>query len=70
MIWLAKNNNTKDVISSIQAAYGQHLKLFDTSIPRSVRAEESPATGKSILAYDPDGKVASSYTALAREVTA
>ena len=65
-----RTNNTKDVISSIQKAYGQHLKLFGTCIPRSVRAEESPAAGVSILAYDPGGKVASSYTALAREVTA
>lgn len=66
----SRTNNTKDVIDSIKKAYGQHIKLYDTSIPRSVRAEESPATGMSIHAYDPDGKVASGYTALAQEVTA
>jgi len=65
-----RTNNAKDVIHSIRQAYGQRLKIFGTNIPRSVRAEESPAAGKSILAYDPDGKVASSYMALAREVTA
>lgn len=66
----SRTNNAKDVIQSIRQAYGQHLKIYDASIPRSVRAEESPAIGKSILAYDPDGKVASGYMALAREVTA
>ena len=65
-----RTNNAKDIIDSIKRAYGQHLKIFGTNIPRSVRAEESPAAGKSILAYDPDGKVASSYMSLAQEVTA
>lgn len=65
-----RTNNAKDVISSIQQAYGQHIKVFSTSIPRSVRAEESPAAGRSILTYDPDGKVTASYMALAREVLA
>jgi len=66
----SRTNNARDVSDSIRQAYGQHLRIFGTSVPRSVRAEESPATGKSVLVYDPDGKVASSYVALAKEVTA
>ncbi len=65
-----RTNNAKDVIESIRQAYGQHIHIFGANIPRSVRAEESPAAGKTILTYDPDGKVASGYLALAREVTA
>ncbi|HCC35337.1 MAG TPA: chromosome partitioning protein ParA [Ruminococcaceae bacterium] len=65
-----RTNNAKDVIESIRKAYGKHIHIFGASIPRSVRAEESPAAGKSIMAYDPEGKVASGYMALAQEVTA
>ena len=66
----SRTNNARDVSDSIRKAYGQHLRIFGTSVPRSVRAEESPAAGKSVLVYDPDGKVTSSYIALAKEVTA
>ena len=66
----SRTNNARDVSDSIKEVYGQQLRIFVTSVPRSVRAEESPAAGKSVLVYDPDGKVTSSYIALAKEVTA
>ena len=37
----------------IRQAYGKHLKVFDQTIPRSVRAAETSAASKSIFAYDP-----------------
>lgn len=42
--------------------------MFDTEIPRSVRAAEISAEGKSIFAHDPAGKVAQAYHALTKEV--
>ena len=36
--------------------------------PRSVRAAETSAAGKSIFQHDPKGKVAEAYQSLAREV--
>ena len=48
--------------------YGKHLKVFEQTIPRSVRAAETSAAGKSIFAYDPKGKVAEAYKSLAKEV--
>ena len=42
--------------------------MFDSEIPMSVRAIECGAEGKSILAYDPKGKVADAYRNLASEV--
>jgi chromosome partitioning protein len=42
--------------------------VFDTEIPRSVRAAEISAEGKSIFAHDPAGKVAQAYHALTKEV--
>ena len=37
-------------------------------IPRSVRAAEISAEGKSIFAHDPGGKVADAYRKLSKEV--
>ena len=48
----------------------KHLKVFEQTIPRSVRAAETSAVGKSIFAYDPKGKVAEAYQSLAKEVLA
>lgn len=42
--------------------------MFEQDIPRSVRAAEISAEGKSIFAHDPKGKVAEAYRALTKEV--
>lgn len=42
--------------------------MFEQGIPRSVRAAEISAEGKSIFANDPKGKVAEAYRALTKEV--
>lgn len=43
-------------------------KVFATLIPRTVRLSEAPSFGKPITLYDPTGKGAESYRALAKEV--
>ena len=42
--------------------------MFEQGIPRSVRAAEISAEGKSIFAHDPNGKVAERYKSLTKEV--
>jgi chromosome partitioning protein len=42
--------------------------VFDTVIHRSVRLAEAPGAGESILAYDPTGRGAVEYRALADEI--
>ena len=42
--------------------------MFEQGIPRSVRAAEISAEGKSVFAHDPKGKVAEAYRALTKEV--
>ena len=42
--------------------------MFEQGIPRSVRAAEISAEGKSIFAHDPNGKVAEGYKNLTQEV--
>jgi len=59
---------TREVISTIESAYGGNIKVFAEHIPNSVRCSESSANGISIFAHDPNGRVALAYSALVREV--
>lgn len=58
----------KDITTLLEQSYGEKLRIFDTKIPKSVRASEAPAAGVSIFKHDPKGKVAQAYEALTREV--
>ena len=58
----------KEIDALIRQAYGGKIKVFAQGIPRSVRAVETSAEGKSIFAHDPKGKVAEAYRALTKEV--
>ena len=60
----------QQISNLIRQAYGKHLKVFDQTIPRSVRAAETSTTGKSIFQYDSKGKVAEAYHSIAKEVLA
>ncbi len=64
----SRTNNSKEIASLLRSTYGPKIKVFDTEIPRSVRAAESSAEGKSIFEHDPGGKVAAAYHALTKEV--
>ena len=66
----SRTNYGKQVSNLIRQAYGKHLKVFEQTIPRSVRAAETSAVGKSIFQHDPKGKVAEAYKSLAKEVQA
>ena len=48
----SRTNYGKQISNLIRQAYGKHLKVFEQTIPRSVRAAETSAAGKSIFAYD------------------
>jgi chromosome partitioning protein len=63
-----RTNFTKEVISMIETAYGEEIRIFNDHIPHSVRAAETSATGKSIFTHDPNGRVAAAYDALAKGV--
>jgi len=59
---------TRDIISLVENAYGNKIRIFNEHIPHSVRAVESTAQGISIYKHDPNGKVAAAYAALTKEV--
>ena len=58
----------KEIDALVRQAYGGKIKVFAQGIPRSVRAAETSAEGRSIYAHDPKGKVAEAYRALTKEV--
>ena len=60
----------KQISNLIRQAYGGKIKVFEPTIPRSVRAAEISTTGESIFTYDPKGKVAEAYQSLTKEVLA
>ena len=64
----SRTNNSKEIASLLRSTYGPKIKVFDTEIPRSVRAAEISAEGKSIFEHDPGGKVAAAYHALTKGV--
>ena len=64
----ARTNNAKEISNLIRETYGSRIKVYDTVIPRSVRAAEISAEGKSIFLHDPKGKVAEAYMNLTEEV--
>ena len=66
----SRTNYGKQISNLIRQAYGKHLKVFEQTIPRSVRAAETSAVGASIFQHDPKGKVAEAYQSLAKEVLA
>jgi chromosome partitioning protein len=45
-------------------------QTFTTIIPRSVRLSEAPSHGQSIFKYEPGGRAATAYDALAAELLA
>ena len=63
-----RTNDAREISQLIRNAYGGKIKVYDTEIPRSVRASEISKEGKSIFKHDPGGKVAEAYRELTREV--
>ncbi len=61
-----RNRLSREVAEEVR----KHFKwtVFETLIPRTVRLSEAPSHGIPILEYDPQGKGAQAFLALAQEV--
>ena len=57
---------SKQVASEVRNFFAK--RVFDVVIPRSVKISEAPSFGQPITQYDPNGKGAEAYRALAKEV--
>ena len=64
----SRTHNSREISALLRHTYGAKINVFHVEIPRSVRAAEISAEGKSIFAHDPGGKVAEAYKNLTREV--
>lgn len=64
----SRTNYAREISTLIRDTYGGRIKVFDSEIPRSIKAAEISAEGKSIYTYDPRGKVADAYQTMTREV--
>ena len=56
-----RTNYARDITSLLIETYGNKVRIFENSIPMSVRAAETSAEGVSIYQHDPKGRVAGAY---------
>ena len=68
MMLLTQILGTSRTIAMENPTYKQAYRVFETVVPRAVSAAEAAAAGESVFAYDPEGKVAASFSRLAEEV--
>jgi len=64
----ARTNLARATEDALRQQYGNHLNIYDTKIPMSVRAAETSAAGQSIFVYDGGSKVSEAYSELAKAV--
>jgi len=60
-----RTNLSGQVVADVREHFGE--RVYETSIPRTVRLSEAPSFGKSIFEYDPNGAGARAYRSLAAE---
>ena len=60
--------HSREVMEVTKKAFGDRIRVFDASIPTSVRFKEAPAAGMSILNYAPNSEGADAYRLLTKEV--
>lgn len=63
-----RTNLAKATANTIKENYGSVLKIFNSEIPIAIKAAETSAYGKSIIAYDKNSPVSTAYGDLAKEV--
>lgn len=65
-----RTNLAKTTADTLRQSYGSALKIYKSEIPLAIKAAETSAVGKSIFAYDKNGKVAKAYADFTKEVLA
>lgn len=63
-----RTNLSKVITNSIRSNFGGHIKIFDKTIPRCVKAAESTGVGESIFRYDRNGMATKAYEMFTKEV--
>lgn len=63
-----RTNFSKEISQIVRMSYGKGISIFQTEIPRSVKAAEMSAEGKSIFSFEPNSKIAVAYSEFVKEV--
>jgi chromosome partitioning protein len=63
-----RTNLSKNMIEMVDEAYGEHIKVFDIRIPKSVKVGEANLQSKCIVDYMPTNKAAIAYQELTKEL--
>jgi chromosome partitioning protein len=63
-----RTNLSKNMLEMIEESYGEHIKVFDTKIPKSVKVGEANLHSKSIVEYMPTNKAAIAYQEFTEEL--
>ncbi|KUO71676.1 MAG: chromosome partitioning protein ParA [Desulfosporosinus sp. BRH_c37] len=58
---------SKEIVNLINESYGNHIKIYENKIPVSVKVGEAVLNYKSIVEFDPKGKVAVAYKNFVKE---
>jgi chromosome partitioning protein len=61
----SRMNLSQQVVGEVRNCFGD--TVYQTVIPRTIRLGEAPSFGKSIIEYEPNGRGAQAYHALAAE---
>jgi chromosome partitioning protein len=64
----SRMNLSQQVVTEVRNVFAN--VVYQTVIPRSIRLGEAPSFGKSIMEYEPNGRAAQAYHALAAEFIA
>jgi chromosome partitioning protein len=64
----SRANLAQQVVNDVRSYFSEII--YDTIIPRTIRLCEAPSFGKSIIEYEPAGRGATAYRALAEEFLA
>jgi chromosome partitioning protein len=63
-----RTNLSKNMIEMVDESYGEHIKVFDIRIPKSVKVGEANLQSKCIVDYMPTNKAAVAYQELTKEL--
>jgi chromosome partitioning protein len=64
-----RTNLSKDMNKIIQESYGEHIKVFNAKIPKSVKVGEANSESMSIVDYKPNNKASIAYQNFVEELT-
>jgi chromosome partitioning protein len=63
-----RTNLSKDMSMMIEESYSEHIRVFNTKIPKSVKVGEANSLSMSIVDYKPNNKAAIAYQDFVKEL--